>query len=446
MTTGSDLSTIVSVRAREILDSRGNPTVEAEVTTASGVVGIASAPSGASTGKHEAVELRDVQDKRYLGKGVLRAVKNVSERIAPTLVGVSCSNQYELDKIMCEADGTLDLSVLGANTTTAVSIACAKAAAQTLNLSLYEYISSLLSEGKHTSVPLPLMNKVNGGKHAGNGLSIQEFMVAPIGAKNVSESIRIGSEIYHNLRLSLSSKLGKSAVNVGDEGGFAPQIDSTETVLEYITEAIYSSGYQLGDDVIIGIDCAATNFWNHAVQKYEIDKKLYTSEELLDYYKLISDRFCIRIIEDPFREDDNPSYSKITSFLGNRVCIVGDDIFVTNKNRVLNGIQGSNANGIIIKVNQVGTLMGALDAVKSAKSARWGIIASHRSGETTDDWLADFAVGVNADAIKAGAPTRGERIVKYNRLMSIEQGESKSKLIPFPFKSDALLTKLALMS
>jgi enolase len=435
----SDSSSIVSVKAREILDSRGNPTVEAHVTTASGATGIASTPSGASTGKHEVVELRDIENKRYLGKGVLGAIKNINEKIAPILVGVACSNQDELDTIMREADGTPDLSVLGGNAITAVSIACAKAAAQTQDHSLYEHIALLFSKSKNVSTPLPLMNIVNGGKHAGNGLAIQEFMIAPIGAKSLSESIRIASEIYHNLGLLLASKLGKSAINIGDEGGFAPQIHSTETVLNYILEATNISGYQLGNDIVIGIDCAATNFWNYDVQKYEIDSKFYSSDELINYYRLLSDQFCVKIIEDPFKEDDNLSYANITSTLGNRICIVGDDIFVTNKKRVTNGIEESNANAIIIKVNQVGTLTGAMEAIKSASSARWGIIASHRSGETTDDWLADFSVGVCADAIKAGAPSRGERVAKYNRLMFIEQAERNSQLALSGFKSDTLL-------
>lgn len=440
------MSCIASIRGREILDSRGNPTVEAKVTTVSGVVAIASAPSGASTGRHEAIELRDLHKQRYLGKGVLEAVRNVNEKISSVLVGRSCINQREIDMIMCEADKSQNFSLLGANATTAVSMACAKAAAEVEGLSLYQHISKLISGNANPSTPLPLMNIVNGGKHAGNGIAIQEFMIAPFRTTSISESIRIGSEIYHQLGIILSSNLGKSATNVGDEGGYSPTVSSVEIILKFITNAVKECGYAMGNDIILGIDCAASNFWNELTNKYEIDGKGYSSDELFEYYRLLCDQYDIRVIEDPFREDDSLSYSEMTSILGHKTCIVGDDIFVTNKDRVVKGIERSEANSVIIKVNQAGTLTGAMEALTTASSAGWGIIASHRSGETNDDWLADFSVGINADAMKAGAPARGERVVKYNRLMAMEQTNGESSQPKMNFKSDTILKKLSIIN
>jgi enolase len=421
---------IKSIMAREILDSRGNPTVEAEVHTSSGIRATASTPSGASTGKHEAIELRDTNDiGRFLGRGVLRAVTNVNEKIASIIVGRCCENQQELDILMSEADGTENMGILGANATTAVSMACAKAGAKIRGMQLYEYISELFNFTENTknviTTPLPLMNIVNGGKHAASELAIQEYMIAPVGARNFSEAVRIGSEIYHELKFILSTRVGKTAVNVGDEGGFAPAlIKSTETVFSYISDAVEKRGYRLGRDVVFGIDCAASNFWNHDREHYAIDGKSLNTGELLDYYCSLCDLYPIRIIEDPFREDDLDSFVQITSRLGGKICIVGDDIFVSHNMRVREGIELGAANSIIIKINQVGSLTRAIEATRTASSKSWRIVASHRSGETTDDWLADFSVGIGSDGIKSGAPARGERTAKYNRIMQIEQSKS----------------------
>lgn len=346
---------------------------------------------------------------------------------------------------MIEADGTENMSVLGANATTAVSIACAKAAANTRGWQLYQYISEVFSsttkQTKTTlSTPVPLMNIVNGGTQAGNELAIQEFMIAPVGAKDFSEAVRMGCEVYQELKSLLSTNLGKAAVNVGDEGGFAPTtIRSTESVLSYISDAVDRCGYNTGRDIVIGIDCAASSFWNLAKTYYTIDGKQLGSDELLDYYCSLCDQYPIRLIEDPFREYDLESFIKITAKLGDKTCIVGDDIFVTNKARVREGIELGAANSIIIKINQIGTLTGALEALRPATSELWRIIASHRSGETNDDWLADFSVGIGADAIKAGAPARGERVVKYNRLMRIEQMKTEKSDPKVAFKSNGLL-------
>jgi enolase len=428
---------IKSLIAREILDSRGNPTVEVKVYTESGITATASTPSGASTGKHEALEIRDLHDnKRFLGKGVLQAVYNINDKISSILVGRHCDNQQEIDQSMIEADGTENMHILGANATTAISIACAKAAAKTRGIPLYQYISELFSpnSNRDITIPVPLMNIVNGGKHSGSGLAIQEFMIAPIGAKDLSQAVMMGSEIYHQLGSILSDSLGRSAINIGDEGGFAPAtIKSTDSVLSYISDAISKCGYSLGSDILLGIDCAATNFWNPVLSEYLIDGKSLNSDKLLDYYISLCDHYPIRFIEDPFAEHDLSSFTKITAEIGNKICIVGDDIFVTNKKRVLEGTELSAANSIIIKVNQVGTLTEAMQAVMTASYKLWTIIASHRSGETNDDWLSDFSVGIGADGIKAGAPARGERVAKYNRLMEIEQMEpySCNKMVTF---------------
>ncbi|MGB0025319.1 MAG: phosphopyruvate hydratase [Nitrososphaeraceae archaeon] len=423
--------TIKSIIAREILDSRGYPTVEARVCTMSGVCATASAPSGKSTGKHEALELRDSHNiKRFFGKGVLRAVSNVNDKISSVLVGRSCNEQHQIDQLMIEADGTENMRTLGANATTAVSVACAKAAAKENEIPLYQQIAEICSDSRKSdaTAPVPIMNIVNGGKHSGSGLAIQEFMIIPIGGQNLNESVRIGSEVYHQLGSILSDNLGKSAANVGDEGGFAPAAKSvkTESVLSYICQAIETCGYHAGSDVAIGIDCAATNFWNSAKSKYIIDGESLNSDSLLDFYDSLCDHYPIKIIEDPFREDDIESFARMTSKLGKKIFVVGDDIFVTNRTRVDLGIEAKAANSIIIKVNQVGTLTAALDAVTTASSKLWGIIASHRSGETNDDWLSDFSVGIGADAIKAGAPARGERVAKYNRLVAIKRTRSDS--------------------
>lgn len=410
------------LRAREILDSRGNPTIEVEVVTESGIRSVASSPSGASTGKNEARELRDGDNKRFFGKGVLRAVDNVNTKISALLRDRDYTNQDEIDKIMIEASDSEKLR-FGANATTAVSIACAKAAARTKKIHLYQHISEMFNGTEHApSFPIPFMNIINGGKHSGSGLAIQEFMILPVSlGKSVKESIRMGSEIYHQLGNILATKINKSAINVGDEGGFAPVLGHDELALSHISDAIMKCGYNIGKDVVLGMDCAASSFFDSSKGKYSIDNKLVNSEELLNYYCRLVDKYHIKIIEDPFQEDDIESFIRITEELGKKTSIIGDDIFVTNHSRITEGIRRHTANGVIIKVNQIGTLTEAIEAARVAFSDSWNVIASHRSGETNDDWLADFAVGIAANGIKAGAPARGERITKYNRLMQIEE-------------------------
>jgi enolase len=429
-----DQSAITSIWAWEILDSRGNPTVEVEVTVGSDERFIASCPSGTSTGKHEAYELRDNDKTRFSGKGVLKAVANVNEKISRLLAGRKCTDQGEIDRLMIEADGSENMRMLGANATTAVSLACAKAAAGRKGVSLHQHISDLFgSSPKDPRLPVPAMNVINGGKHAGSGLAIQEFLIFPIGSRSNSntisaaDSIRKGSEIYHNLANILASRLGRSAINVGDEGGFAPSLEHDELALSYICEAISQSGYEVEKDVLLGIDAAASNFWNDSKQKYVMGNDISMGpEDLLTFYSEMADKYHLSYIEDPFMEEDFDSFARVTQELGSKVTITGDDIFVTDKVLMNKGIEAHAANGIIIKVNQVGTLTEALEAASKASiAASWKVIASHRSGETNDYWLADLAVGIGANAIKAGAPARGERIAKYHRLMRIEQGEKE---------------------
>jgi enolase len=357
-------------------------------------------------------------------------------------VGRCCDNQEELDRLMSEADGTENMGILGANATTAVSMACAKAGAKIRGMQLYEYISELFNFTENTknviTTPVPLMNIVNGGKHAASELAIQEYMIAPVGARNFSAAVRVGSEIYHELKFILSTRIGKTAINVGDEGGFAPAlIKSTESVFSYISDAAKKRGYSLGSDIVFGI--AASNFWNPSTEHYAIDGKSLSTGELLDYYCSLCELYPIRIIEDPFREDDLDSFVQITSRLGGKTCIVGDDIFVSHNTRVREGIELGAANSIIIKINQVGSLTRAMEATRTASSRSWRIVASHRSGETTDDWLADFSVGIGSDGIKSGAPARGERTAKYNRIMQIEQSKSELSVPKMVFKSNSFL-------
>lgn len=407
---------IVSVRAREIIDSRGNPTVEVDVILKCGAIGRAAVPAGASKGRWEALELRD-GGKRYRGRGVLKAVKNVNEIIAPRLIGLPATKQRTIDNIMIKLDGTKNKAKLGANAILAVSLAVAKAAANALHIPLYKYIGGVNAR----VLPVPLMNIINGGKHAGNELSIQEFMIVPIGADRFSEALRIGCEVYYSLKDYLKETYGKTAINVGDEGGFAPPMRKSEEALEALLKAIKQAGYEPGKDVVLAIDAAATSFYNSEKDRYWIDGKWLSKEELLDYYLSLIDRYPIWSIEDPFHEEDFESTRILTEKLRGKAQVVGDDLFVTNVERLRMGISKGAANALLLKVNQIGTLSEALDAAYLALTNKYNVIVSHRSGETEDTTIADLAVAINCGLIKTGAPARGERTAKYNRLLRIEE-------------------------
>jgi enolase len=399
---------IKKVYGREIIDSRGNPTVEAEVYTEKSF-GRASVPSGASTGTHEAIELRD-GNKRFKGKGVLNSCKNINEIIGPSIIGMDVRDQKEIDEIMIKIDGTDNKSKLGSNSILAVSLAIAKAAANTMELPLFMYLN------KDSSIlPVPLMNIINGGKHAGGKLAIQEFMIVPAKFNSFKEALRAGCEIYMELRNYLKNKYGVFAINIGDEGGFVPPISNTLEALEAIEYSIRELGYS--NEVFLALDAAATNFYNG--KEYVIDGRNLSSEELLDYYLELISKYPIILIEDPFHEEDFYSFSEITK--KSKIEIVGDDIFVTNINRLKKGIENKAANSIIIKVNQIGTLTETINVVKFALENNYGIIVSHRSGETEDNYIADLAVAFGGGKIKTGAPARGERISKYNQLLRIEE-------------------------
>lgn len=403
------MSRIKNVYAREILDSRGNPTVEVEVTLESGIKGVASVPSGASTGKNEAIELRDNDKNRYHGKGVLKAVNNVNEIIAPLLIGKDSLNQREIDNIMLKEDGTNNKSRLGANAILGVSLANLKAAAMYSGKELYEYL------GNDYSMPRCMMNILNGGVHANNGLDFQEFMIVP--SKNeYNENLRMGSEIFNTLKSVLRDK--NLLCGVGDEGGFAPNITTTNEALELISEAIEKSGYILGKDVYIALDVAASEFYNDGV--YKLEGKNYTSDELVNYYLNLVNKYHIISIEDGMAEDDFEGWKILTEKLSN-IQLVGDDLFVTNKSLLKRGIDMGIANAILIKLNQIGTVSETIDTINLAKDNGYKTIISHRSGETEDNYIADFAVGLNLGQIKTGSLSRGERTSKYNRLLRIEE-------------------------
>lgn len=405
---------INKVHAREILDSRGNPTIEVEVHSGTRI-GRAAVPSGASTGTHEALELRDHDPKRYKGLGVEKAVKNVREVIGPKIVGSSPNDQEALDRLMIELDGTPNKSKLGANAMLGVSLAVAKLASVLAEKPLFKNLSK--DEGK--TLPVPVMNVVNGGKHAGTGLKIQEFMIIPAASKTFANSLRMGAEIYQTLKKVIVQKYGKQAVNVGDEGGFAPPLTKTADTLELMIKAISESGYAAGKEVFLGIDAASSEFYKEGV--YEIDEQKKTPKELLDYYVQLTNQYPIRYVEDPFEEEDFESTAQITKKMGGKIQIVGDDIFVTNITRLKRGIQAGAANALLLKVNQIGTLTEALQAAKMATSNHYGVVTSHRSGETEDTTIADLAVAINCGKIKTGAPCRSERTAKYNRLLWIEE-------------------------
>ncbi len=407
-------SSITRVVGREILDSRGNPTVEA-VVYAGEICESAAVPSGASTGTHEALELRDGDPKRYSGLGVLKVVDNLERLIAPKLLGVDPRQQAKIDKMMIELDGTPNKARLGANGILAVSLAVAKLASRLEGRSLYDYLSS----GTGKTLPIPIMNVINGGKHAGTGLKVQEFMVIPAGAKTFRESLRIGAEIYRALKEVIQSKHGRQSVNVGDEGGFAPPINRTPEALEMLLQATSEAGYTPGKDVFLGIDAAASEFYENEI--YNIDGEKKPPEELMDFYADIVERFPIRYLEDPFQQEDFAHTSELTKKLGKKVQIVGDDIFVTNVVRLRKGIEAKAANALLLKVNQVGTLSEAMEAAQLAMGHGYRVVTSHRSGETEDTTIADLAVALNCGQIKTGAPCRSERTAKYNRLVRIEE-------------------------
>ncbi len=419
----TDRFSITNVNAREILDSRGNPTVEA-ILNAENEWASASVPSGASTGIHEAIELRDKDPKRYLGLGVLKAVYNIKQIIAPEITGFDTRKQRGLDELMIKLDGTPNKSRLGANSILAVSLAAAKLAAKLENKSLYDY----LSEGKGRTLPVPVMNVINGGKHAGTGLKIQEFMIIPAGSKNFKESLRTGSEIYHTLKQVIQAKHGRQSVNVGDEGGFAPPITKTTDALEILIQGISEAGYGPGKDVFVGFDAASSEFYEDG--HYNIDGETKTAEQLSDFYLGLVEKFPIRYIEDPFQEDDFEHTAQFTKKVGNKLRVVGDDIFVTNVTRLRRGIDLGAANALLLKVNQIGTLTEAIEAAKLAIANDYAVVTSHRSGETEDTTIADLAVALNCGYIKTGAPCRGERTAKYNQLLRIEEQLSTNALFP----------------
>ena len=410
----SGTSKITQVTAQEVLDSRGNPTVEC-VAFAGKVHATAAVPSGASTGTHEAVELRDGDPKRYDGKGVLTAVAHVTDTIGPKLKGFDPRNQSRIDQLMDRLDGTPNKSRLGANAILAVSLAVAKLAAQLEGVSLYSY----LSKGKGRVLPVPVMNVINGGKHAGTGLKMQEFMVIPTGARSFGDSLRMGAEVYHQLKSVIQSRHGVQATNVGDEGGFAPPINKTDEALELLLKAISEAGYSAGKDLFIGFDAASSEFYENGV--YTLDEETKAPEELLEFYVRLTQTFPILYIEDPFEQEDFESTAQLTKKIGNTVEIVGDDIFVTNVSRLRKGIEAGAANALLMKVNQIGSLTEAIDAAKLASRNHYHVVTSHRSGETEDSTIADVAVALNCGQIKTGAPCRGERTAKYNRLLRIEE-------------------------
>jgi len=409
------MAKIVSVKAREVLDSRGNPTVEAEVVLDNGIKGVACAPSGASTGTLEALELRDGDTKRYGGKGVLKAVRNVNERISKALAGMDIENLRAIDETMIKLDGTPNKSNLGANATTAVSMAAAKAGALSKGISLYAFLGGM---GAHL-LPAPMLNVLNGGKHAGTELSPQEFMFMPIGARNFHEALRMGAECYHALGKIVKEKYGPSAKNVGDEGGYAPNLQFTRDALDALMAAIEKAGYT--KEVKLALDPAASSFYNEEKKAYWIDKKFLSSGELVDYWVDIIKTYPIVSIEDGLEESDFDGFAELTKKVGKDVQVVGDDIFVTNIKRVQEGINRKAANAMLLKVNQIGTITEALDAARLCFKNGWSVVVSHRSGETPDDTIADLSVAISCGQIKTGAPARGERIAKYNRLMRIEE-------------------------
>lgn len=411
------MPTILDIYAREVLDSRGNPTVEVEVYTESGAFGRAIVPSGASTGEHEAVELRDGDKSRYLGKGVLKAVENVNEIIAPELVGMDATDQIGIDRLMIELDGTENKGKLGANAILGVSMAVAHAAADFVGLPLYRYLGGFNAK----QLPTPMMNIINGGSHADNNVDFQEFMILPVGAPTFKEAIRMGAEVFHALKSVLSAKGLNTAV--GDEGGFAPNLGSNREALEVIVEAIEKAGYKAGQDIQLGMDVASSEFFNKETGKYDLageGRTGVTSAEMVDFYEQLVNEFPIVSIEDGLDENDWDGHKLLTERIGGKVQLVGDDLFVTNTKKLSQGIEQGVGNSILIKVNQIGTLTETFEAIEMAKRAGYTAVVSHRSGETEDATIADIAVATNAGQIKTGSMSRTDRIAKYNQLLRIE--------------------------
>lgn len=411
------MSEIIHVEAREVLDSRGNPTIEVDVLLEDGSRGRAIVPSGASTGEHEACELRDGDKARYMGKGVLKAVQNVNEIIAPEIIGEYATEQVAIDKLLIELDGTKNKTKLGANAILGVSMAVARAAADSRGLPLYTYLGGVNAK----RLPCPMMNILNGGSHADNNVDLQEFMVAPVGAPSFGEGLRMGVEVFHNLKAVLKAKGYNTAV--GDEGGFAPDLKSNEEALELIVEAIEKAGYKPGVDMFIALDPASSEFFDKKTKKYNLasENKKLTPAQMVDYYAKLVDKYPIFSIEDGLAEDDWEGWGLITEKLGNKIQLVGDDLFVTNVERLKMGFEKKVANSILIKLNQIGTVTEALDAIEMAYRNGYTAVISHRSGESEDSFIADLAVAVNAGQIKTGSACRTDRIAKYNQLLRIEK-------------------------
>ena len=414
------MAMITEVYAREILDSRGNPTVEVEVILEDGAVGRAAVPSGASTGVHEAVELRDGDKDRYLGKGVTKAVDNVNDIIAEALIGLEATRQTEIDELLVRLDGTPNKGRLGANAILGVSMAVARAAASSVGLPLYLYLGGVAAK----ELPVPMMNILNGGEHADNNVDIQEFMIMPVGAKSFSEALRMNAEIYHNLKALLKEKGLSTAL--GDEGGFAPNLKNNAEAIEVILEAVVKAGYKPEKDIVIALDVASSEMYKDGKDHFEGEGVVRTSEEMVDYLAELCEKYPIISIEDGLAEDDWAGWKLLTKKIGKKVQLVGDDLFVTNEERLVQGINKGVANAILIKVNQIGTLTETFNAIETAKRAGYTCIISHRSGETEDTTLADIAVAVNAGQIKTGAPARTDRVAKYNQLLRIEEDLGKA--------------------
>lgn len=409
------MSAIIDIHAREIMDSRGTPTVEAEVVLQSGAFGRAAVPSGASTGVHEAVELRDGDKARFGGKGVLKAVENVNEDIYDALAGLEAEDQIEIDRTMIELDGTENKGKLGANAILAVSMAVAKAQAEEAGLPLYRYLGGTMAR----TLPVPMMNIVNGGQHADNPIDIQEFMIMPVSAESVKEAIRMGAEIFQTLKKNL--KAAGHNTNVGDEGGFAPNLKSAEEALTFIVKSIKDAGYKPGEDVVLAIDAASSEFYENGKYEMKGEGKSYTNAQMVEFYKDLCNRFPIFSIEDGMAEDDWEGWKMLTDAIGDRVQLVGDDLFVTNPKRLAMGIEKGVANSILVKVNQIGTLTETMKAVDMAHRNKYTAVLSHRSGETEDTTIADIAVATNCGQIKTGSMSRTDRMAKYNQLIRIEE-------------------------
>jgi enolase len=421
------MTEIIDILAREILDSRGNPTIEVEVQLESGVIGRAAVPSGASTGEHEAVELRDGDKSRYMGKGVLQAVKNVNEKIADELIGFDAVEQVEIDRILIDLDGTSNKDNLGANAILGVSLAAAKAAAETLGLPLYRYIGGVSAR----TLPVPMMNILNGGKHADNNVDFQEFMIMPVGAPNFAEALRMGTETFHALKEVLKKKGYNTAV--GDEGGFAPNLKSNDEAIEVILEAITKAGYKPGDEIGLALDVASSEMFlkdKKTYQFFKSDKFEKTSAEMVEFYSSWVNQYPIFSIEDGLDENDWEGWKILTEKVGKKIQLVGDDLFVTNTKRLSEGIERGIANSILIKVNQIGTLTETLEAIEMARKAGFTNVISHRSGETEDTTIADIAVATNAGQIKTGSLCRTDRVAKYNQLLRIEEDLDEAAIYP----------------